>query len=132
MLLRNTTALMKALQASLSMALFSSQTFRGAHHRHHGVLGHVGSNKKPDTNQGQTDPALYRSDKSLRHRKAKHRTVKSNCRERAGVILSFRLVRSADIGRLYFLRFTVVPLLISVAICFAIGLFVLVQVPIAI
>src|SRR5260370_3520357 len=45
---------------------------------------------------------------------------------------SFRLVRSADIGRLYFLRFTVVPLLISVAICFAIGLFVLVQVPIAI
>ena len=40
---------------------------------------------------------------------------------------SFRLVRSADIGRLYFLRFTVVRLLISVAICFAIGLFVLAQ-----
>ena len=55
------------------------------------------------------------------------RTGPCNCREVPGVVSSFRLVRSGDIGRLYFLRFTVVRLLISVAICFAIGLFVLAQ-----
>src|SRR6267378_1446271 len=60
------------------------------------------------------------------------RTGLCNGRERAGVVLSFRLVRFAENSRLDVLGFSVVRLLISVAICFAIGLFVLVQVTFAI
>jgi len=52
--------------------------------------------------------------------------------ESVPAFLSFRRVRFVENSRLYVLSFSVVRLLISVAICFAVGLFVLVQVTIAI
>jgi hypothetical protein len=66
------------------------------------------------------------------HLRANRRTGLCNCRECPVVVSSFGRVRFAENSRLYFLHFTVVRLLISVAICLAISLFVLVQVTIAI